>query len=54
MLRFFLLTIVIVPVLLGIVAARSRRLRVGVVRLLLLVFAYDLLFILILFYVRRR
>ena len=54
MFNWFLRSIVIVPVLLGIFAARRRRLRVGLLQLVALVVVYDFLFILLLYYLRDR
>lgn len=54
MFNWFLRSIVIVPVLLGIFAARTRRLRVGLLQLVALVVVYDFLFILLLYYLRDR
>lgn len=54
MFNWFLRSVVIVPVLLGILAARRRRLQVGLLQLLALVVAYDFLFILLLYYLRDR
>jgi hypothetical protein len=50
----FLLSIVVAPVLLGILAARVRLQRSGMTQLLALVAAYDALFILLLYYLRYR
>ncbi len=49
-----LLSIVLVPVVLGMVAARSRRRRSYVVRLLALVGVYDLLYMALLYWLRYR
>lgn len=54
MFNWFLRSVVIVPVLLGIFAARTRRLRVGLLQLVALVVVYDFLFILLLYYLRDR
>jgi hypothetical protein len=52
--RALLISVVIVPVLLGIVAARRRREQEGVAWLVALVLAYDLFFMVLLYYVHRR
>jgi hypothetical protein len=49
-----LLSIVLAPVLLGLVAARSRRRRSQVVRLLALVGLYDFLYVVLLYWLRYR
>jgi len=54
MFKALLISIVIVPVLLAMVAARSRRERTGLVRLLAFVLAYGALFVLMLYYLRHR
>lgn len=54
MFKALLISVVIVPVLLAIVAARSRRQRTGLAWLLALVLAYSTFFMLMLYYLRRR
>jgi hypothetical protein len=54
MFKALLISIVAVPVLLAIMAARSRRERAGLVRLIGFVLAYNTLFMLMLYYLRRR
>ena len=54
MFKMLLISIVVMPVLLGIWAARSRSRRRGVVVLLALVLGYDALYFLLLYYVRMR
>ena len=49
-----LFSIVIVPVLLGMQAATTRRFRRGLWRMLASVLAFDVLFVLLLYYLRRR
>jgi predicted Na+-dependent transporter len=49
-----LVSIVLVPVVLGMVAARSRRRRGVALRLLALVGAYDVLYLFLLYYLRYR
>jgi len=52
--RALLISVVIVPVLLGIVAAGRRREREGAAWLVGLVVAYNVFFVLMLYYLRRR
>jgi hypothetical protein len=54
MFRQLLLSIVVVPVLLGIQAAKGRRERAGLVRLLALLLTFDVLYWVMLYYVRYR
>jgi hypothetical protein len=54
MFKLLLLSIVIVPVLLGMQAATSRRERRGLSLLLALVLTYDALYLFMLYYLRVR
>jgi len=54
MFNWFFRSVMIVPVILGILAARQRRLQMSVTYLLAMVVVYDFLFILLLYYLRRR
>jgi len=54
MFKSLLISIVIVPVLLGMQAARSRREERGLLQLLASVLAYNVLYMLMLYYLRRR
>jgi hypothetical protein len=54
MFKLLLISIVVMPVLLGIWAARSRSRRRGFALLLALVFGYDALYFVLLYYVRMR
>jgi hypothetical protein len=54
MFKLFLISIVLVPVLLGLYAARGRSRRDGLVVLLAGVMAYDVFYLLMLYYVRIR
>jgi hypothetical protein len=54
MFKAFLLSIVVVPVLLGMQAARVRARRPALVALVALLAAYDLLYVLVLHYLRMR
>jgi hypothetical protein len=49
-----LLSVVVVPVLLGVLAGRSRRLRSGLARLLVSVFVFDLIYVMFLYVLLRR
>lgn len=52
--KALLLTVVFVPVLLGIVAARMRSLRRGVLQLLVMTFAFDLAYLIFLYYLSHK
>jgi hypothetical protein len=54
MFKLLLISVVIVPVLLGMQAATSRSARRGVFVLVALVFTYDMLYLLMLVYLRLR
>jgi hypothetical protein len=54
MFKNLLVSIVLVPVLFGIYAAGTRRQGPGLVRLLILFFIYDVLYLLMLYYLRYR
>jgi hypothetical protein len=54
MLKLLLISIVVVPVLLGMQAARTRNGTRGLLLLLGVVLAYDVFYILVLYYVRVR
>jgi hypothetical protein len=54
MFKVFLISIVVVPVLLGMQAARARHGRRGLAMLLAAFFAYDVLYLLMLYYLRFR
>jgi hypothetical protein len=54
MFKLFLISIVIVPVLLGLQAARGSSGRRGLFLLLALTLAYDLLYLFMLYYLRVR
>ncbi len=54
MFKLLLMSVVIVPVLLGMQAATSRGLRRGVLVLLVLVSSYSMLYILMLYYLQYR
>jgi hypothetical protein len=54
MFKVLIITVVIVPVLLGMLAARRRRLRQGLVMFLALVLTFDLFYLLMLYYLRIR
>jgi len=54
MFKNLLVSIVLVPVLFGIYAAGMRRQGPGLVRLLILFFIYDVLYLLMLYYLRYR
>jgi hypothetical protein len=54
MFKNLLVSIVLVPVLFGIYAAGMRRQGPGLVRLLVLFFIYDVLYLLMLYYLRYR
>ena len=54
MFKAFLNSVVIVPVLLAMLAATSRRARPRLTLLLGLVFTYNMLFLFALYYLRRR
>lgn len=54
MFKLLLISIVVMPVLLGMKAAAQRNRRRGLVLLLVLVTAYDTLYVLMLYYLRLR
>jgi hypothetical protein len=54
MFKLLLISIVIVPVLLGMQAAKGRRGRRGFFHLLAFLLTYDVLYVLLLYYVRVR
>lgn len=54
MFKLLLLSLVIAPVLLGMQAAANRKVRTGFLTLLALVFTYDVLYLVMLYYLRRR
>lgn len=54
MFSMLLISVVIAPVLLGMVAARGRRSQDALVRLIVLLGAYDLFYIVLLHYLRYR
>lgn len=54
MFKLLIITVVIVPVLLGMYAARRRRLRQGLVLFVALVLTFDLFYLLMLYYLRFR
>lgn len=54
MFKWLLISVVIVPVLLGMLAATNRRQRRGLAQLLVFVLAYNVLYVLLLYYLRRR
>jgi hypothetical protein len=54
MFKALLISVVIVPVLLGMVAATNRRQRRGLPQLALFVVAYNVFYVLLLYYLRRR
>ncbi len=54
MFKSLLISVVAVPVLLGMLAARSRREGRGLAQLLVCLFAYNLLYMIMLYYLRRR
>jgi hypothetical protein len=54
MFNWFFRSVMIAPIILGILAARQRRLQMSVAYLLAMVVVYDFLFILLLYYLRRR
>lgn len=54
MFKILIITVVIVPVLLGMYAARRRRLRQGLVMFFALVLTFDLFYLLMLYYLRIR
>ena len=49
-----LITVVVAPVVFGMIAARSRRAGDRLLRLLALVAAYDILYVFLLYYLRGR
>lgn len=54
MFKHFLTTLVIVPVLGGMLAGRSRRTQAALVSLIAFVLLYDVFYLLVLYYLRRR
>ncbi len=54
MFKNFLVSIVLVPVLLGMYAASTRSMKTGLLTLLGLFFVYDMLYLLTLYYLRYR
>ena len=54
MFKALLISVVIVPVLLGMAAGTNRRQRQGLPQLVLLVLAYNVFYVLLLYYLRRR
>lgn len=54
MFKSLLISVVIVPVLLGMQAARNRREGRGLLQLLACLLAYNVLYMLMLYYLRRR
>jgi len=52
--KLFLVSVVFVPVLLGMLAGRSRRLKPGLLRLVLMVLTFDLAYMALLYYLRYR
>ena len=54
MFKSLLISVVIVPVLLGMQAARSRREGRGLLQLFVSLLAYNVLYMLMLYYLRRR
>ena len=54
MFKLLLITVVAVPVLLGMYAATARKRRQGLALMLAFVIAYDLLYVAMLYYVRIR
>lgn len=54
MFKYLLISIVIAPVLLGLAAAASRRRRSGLQMLLALLFTYNVLYLVMLYYLRYR
>lgn len=54
MFKILIITVVIAPVLLAMLAARRRRLRQGLVMFLALVLTFDLFYLLMLYYLRIR
>jgi hypothetical protein len=54
MFKAILNSVIIVPVLLGILAAKRGRRRQAIMKLLALVFIYDVFYILLLYYLRFR
>jgi anti-sigma-K factor RskA len=54
MFKWLLISVVIVPVLLGMLAATSRRQRRGLPQLLVFVLAYNMFYVVLLYYLRHR
>lgn len=54
MFKNLLVSIVLVPVLFGMYSASTRRVGAGLIRLLVLFFVYDVLYLLMLYYLRIR
>jgi hypothetical protein len=54
MFKYLLTSLVIVPVLAGMVAGRSRRVQAALVGLIAFVLLYDVGYLMMLFYLRRR
>ena len=54
MFKLFLISVVIVPVLFGMYAGTARRSRTGLTRLLVLVSAYNVVYMAMLYYLRLR
>jgi hypothetical protein len=54
MFKWILISVVFVPVLLGMLAAKSRRERIGLLVLLALLLAYGVFYVVTLYYLRIR
>ena len=54
MFKWFLISVVVGPVAAGVMAARMRQRRTALVTVLALVFAYDVFYLLLFYYLRMR